>query len=203
MLTHGGRKTQATWYLCFWQPYVWWCTSEDSGSRPIHSHVVNFTHTAYTPHVWNHPIEDTLIFSRDLQENMRFRWFLHFQRFFYRGRSTVWWLSTVGGCVFMYVSSIYTIYKRAPTHMQACYTRYCVWWKLVAQNIWNLPKRNCLYKWKKYMYTVDSRYYELACYEVPVDPRFFASPERPHACFNALKYWLYEHGSSENTVITR
>ena len=29
--------------------------------------------------------------------------------------------------------------------------------------------------------TVDSRYYELTCYEVPVDTR-------PRACFNALKY---------------
>ena len=37
-------------------------------------------------------------------------------------------------------------------------------------------------------YTVDSRYYELAYYEVPVTTRFFAGPELPHACFNALKY---------------
>ena len=51
--------------------------------------------------------------------------------------------------------------------------------------------------------TVDSRYYELACNEVPVITRFFAGPELPRACFNALKYGLYEHGSSENTVITR
>ena len=36
--------------------------------------------------------------------------------------------------------------------------------------------------------TVDSRYYELACYEVPVTTRFFAGPKLPHACFNALKY---------------
>ena len=51
--------------------------------------------------------------------------------------------------------------------------------------------------------TVDSRYYELACYEVPVITRFFAGPEPPRACFNALKYGLYEQGSCENTVITR
>ena len=47
--------------------------------------------------------------------------------------------------------------------------------------------------------TGDSRYYELAYYEVPVNTSFLL----PHACFNALKYGLYEHGSSENTGITR
>ncbi len=51
--------------------------------------------------------------------------------------------------------------------------------------------------------TVDSRYYELACYAVLVKTRFFAGPELPRACFNAFKYGLYEHGSNENTVTTR